>query len=52
MGSCQSNADDFPETLGDGTLNVKLTEEDIRLVKSSWGIIKDHSEIGLSVMMR
>ncbi len=51
MGSCQSN-DDFPETLGDGTLNVKLTEEDIRLIKSSWGMIKDPSEMGLSIMMR
>lgn len=52
MGSCQSIEEDVYFRLGDGSLKVKLSETDMKLINASWLMIKDHAEIGMLVMIR
>ena len=52
MGACQS-VDDFDYSkLGLGSVNLKLTETDINLIKASWDSIKTNPEVGIAIMIR
>ena len=52
MGSHQSRDNFDYNKLGNGTVNIKLTESDIALIKTSWNSVKDHEELGLAIMIR
>ena len=40
------------KNLGTSSLHVKLSEEDIKVLRNSWGSILNNDEIGLAIMVR
>jgi hypothetical protein len=52
MGACQSDDFDYSKSLGTGTINVKLTEEDMKLIRVSWDTIKNCPDVGIAIMIR
>ena len=52
MGSTQSREKFDFNKLGTGSLTFKLTQEDIRLIKTSWNTVKDYDELGMAIMIR
>ena len=51
MGACQSESFDYSK-LGTGSINVKLTEEDMSLIRASWDTIKNCPDVGMAIMIR